>query len=334
MAVDCYAARSQGQALTAHRYDPSPLGAHEIEVEITHCGLCHSDIHLIDNDWGISSYPLIPGHEVIGMVRDAGPQVTGVKSGQRVGIGWQCGSCLECRWCRSGQETCCPKAQPTCIGRPGGFAKSIRIDGRFAYSIPEALDSAEAAPLLCAGITVYTPLSRYARPQSRVGVIGIGGLGHLALRFAHAFGCEVTAFSTSPDKGDEAVSLGADHFVVSNDAKAMAAAAGSLDVLLSTVTAGLDWDAWMQVLAPRGTLCLVGAAPGPMNVTSGTLITGAKSIAGSNIGDRVVMQEMLEFAARQRISASVETMPMGQVNAAIEKVKRNQARYRVVLANT
>ena len=217
------------------------------------------------------------------------------------------------------------------MGRHGGFAQAIRVDSRFVYRIPDALESATAAPLLCAGATVYTPLKANARPASRVGVIGIGGLGHMAIQFARAFGCEVAAFSTTPDKEEDARQLGADHFVLSHSAIQMERAAGSFDFLLSTVTARLDWSAWLELLRPKGSLCLVGASPGTLDIPPAALIVGQKTVCGSAIGNRSAIQEMLEFAARHNIIARVECMPLAEVNAALEKVRNNLARYRIVL---
>jgi alcohol/geraniol dehydrogenase (NADP+) len=333
MSIKAYAAKGCGQTLEALTYDPAPLGPHEVEIAVTHCGICHSDVHMIDNDWKISRYPLVPGHEVVGTVAAMGPAVTHLKKGQRVGLGWQSGSCMECEWCVRGDETCCPKEQGTIVGRHGGFGSAVRADGRFAIPIPEGLPSETAAPLLCGGVTVYTPLKANVEPSSRVGVIGIGGLGHLAIRFAHAMGCEVTAFSTSPDKRAEAKTHGASHFVVSTDAEQLRRAAASMDVLISAVTADLDWETWLKVLRPRGTLALVGASPGKISVAVNALITGKKSIRGSAIGNRSTIGEMLEFAARHGIGAQTEVVPMAEVNAAIEKVRTNRARYRMVLKN-
>ena len=333
MPIRCYAAFAPQAAVKPHSYEPEPLGAFDVEIAITHCGICHSDIHLIDNDWGISTYPLIPGHEIVGTIRACGSEVRHLAVGQRVGVGWQSGSCLECEWCLEGEEPCCASQQATCVGRPGGFAEAIRLDGRFAHPIPAELASETVAPLLCAGITVYTPLKTGVRPASRVGVIGIGGLGHLAIQFASAYGCDVTAFSTTPEKEEEARRLGARHFVVSADPRQMVQAANSVDFLLSTVTAPLDWKAWLDVLRPKGTLCILGASPGTLDIAPMALIVGQKSVRGSAIGSRATTREMLALAARHGIRAQTEVMPLSEVNAAITRVRRNEARYRVVLAN-
>ncbi len=195
------ATHAAGAQLLPYKYSVGELGPHEVEDNITHCGVCFSDVHLINNDWGMSKYPFIPGHEIVGTVTGVGSEVTDRKLGARVGIGWQADSCGVCEWCRQGDEHLCAKAQPTCIGRNGGYADAIRVNAKFAIRVPEGMDSENVAPLLCGGITVYSPLRNWlARPSSRVGVVGIGGLGHMGLQFARAFGCEVTAFSTSKDK--------------------------------------------------------------------------------------------------------------------------------------
>lgn len=330
--IECMAAFEPKSELRPHAYDPAPLGPYDIEIEITHCGICHSDIHLIDDDWGISEYPLVPGHEVIGIVRQRGSLISEPDLGSRVGVSWQCGSCMQCEWCVAGDEANCPTQVATCVARPGGFARSIRVDGRFAYVIPEPLSSEGAAPLLCGGITVYTPLRNTARPGHRVGVIGIGGLGHLGLRFANAMGCHVTAFSTSPNKREEAKRLGAHEFVVSTDDSAMKAAKQSLDLLLTTVHVDLNWQEWLKLLRPHGTLCFVGASPSAVSIAPMSLIVDDLKVSGSHTGSRHEIREMLGFAARHGIEAQVEVLPLTEVNSALARVRENRARYRMVLA--
>jgi uncharacterized zinc-type alcohol dehydrogenase-like protein len=333
MSVRAFAALNPKAMLVPYQYEPAPLGPHEVEIAISHCAICHSDIHLIDNDWAMSKYPLIPGHEIVGTIWTAGADVDNLTIGERVGVGWQAGSCFACEWCDRGEEHCCPDQVATCVERPGGFAESIRLDSRFVYPLPEDLASEDAAPLFCGGITVYSPLAKLTRPADRIGIIGIGGLGHLAVQFARAFGCEVTAFSTSPDKRTEAERLGAHHFVAMNDGGAMERTAGSLDFLLSCVPVSLTWETWVKMLRPCGTLCLVGASPGTLGVAPTDLVVDQKSIVGSVIGSRTRVREMLQFAARHGITAQTETVPMAQVNAAIDRVRSNQVRYRMVLTN-
>ena len=334
MTIDCHAAMGARQPLEPFRYDVGALSPEAVEVAIQHCGICHSDIHLIDNDWGISTYPLVPGHEIVGTVNAMGEGVTHLVVGQRVGIGWQRGSCLKCEYCLRGEEQLCSANQPTCVGHYGGFANAIRIDSRFVFPIPESLTSEQAAPLLCGGITVYSPLRFYGvQPPMRLGVIGIGGLGHLAIQFARAFGCEVTAFSSTPGKEGEAKAFGAHEFICTGDRAALKRAGNSVDFIIATVSADIDWARYLNILRPNGRLCIVGATPGPVTFPATPLLLGRKSVCGSVIGGRGTIREMLGFAARHKIGARVETVPMAEVNSAIQKVRDNKARYRMVLKN-
>jgi uncharacterized zinc-type alcohol dehydrogenase-like protein len=328
------AVHAAGAQLLAYKYDPGELKGDEVEVKISHCGVCHSDVHLIDNDWGISKYPFIPGHEIVGTVTAVGGLVRDRKAGERVGIGWQADSCGICEWCRRGEEHLCAKSQPTCIGRNGGYAERIRVNARFAIPVPEGLESENVAPLLCGGITVYSPLRNHGvRPSSRVGVIGIGGLGHMGLQFAQAFGAEVTAFSTSKEKEKEARQMGAHKFVNTRDTGALKKVAGCFDFILSTVSADQDWPGYVQALRPKGMLCVVGASPTPIQVSAMSLIGGQKAISGSPSGSPADLAEMLDVAARHGVKAVTERFAMAKANDAIAKVKKNQVRYRAVLAN-
>ena len=334
MTIDCLAAYGAREKLRAFQYEPAELAPLDVELDITHCGICHSDLHLINNDWGFSTFPLVPGHEIVGTVSALGAAVRNFQRGQRVGVGWQAAACMECEQCRSGYENLCARWVPTCVGRYGGYANRIRVDSRFAFPIPSGYDSAEVAPLLCGGITVFTPLREYGvTPLTRVGVIGVGGLGHLALQFAKAFGCEVTAFSSTPAKESEARKFGAHNFISNSNAEALKKAAQSLDFLLSTVPASLDWDTYLNVLRPKGKLCFVGAPPGPLTVSMFPLIIGQRTICGSNTGGPKAIQEMLGFASRHGIKAQVELMHMSEANAALAKVAENRVRYRMVLVN-
>jgi uncharacterized zinc-type alcohol dehydrogenase-like protein len=333
MKVHAYAAPKPGAALAPVEIDVPAPSPGEVTIAVSHCGICHSDIHLIDDDWGMSSFPLVPGHEVVGTVTALGSGVRHLKEGQRVGVGWQCGSCGECEWCRRGEEELCAAAKATCVNQPGGYATHVNAQARFAVPLPVGLDAATAAPLLCGGVTVYTPLRRHARPDMKVGVIGIGGLGHLALQLAAAMGCEVTAYSTSPNKEAEARLLGAHRFVATGAEDALKAESVTQDLLISAVTADLDWPAWINVVRPRGTLCLVGASPNEVHVHPFSLIVGDRSIAGSQIGSPAFIGEMLGLAARAGVKAAAELFPMAEVNAALERVRANQVRYRAVLVS-
>jgi alcohol/geraniol dehydrogenase (NADP+) len=328
------AVHAAGAQLLPYKFDPGELQAHEVEIKISHCGVCHSDVHLIDNDWGISKYPFIPGHEIVGTVVTLGSEVKDRATGERVGVGWQADSCGICEWCRQGDEHLCAKAQPTCVGRNGGFADRIRVNSRFAIPVPSVLESENVAPLMCGGITVYSPLRNHGvRPSSRVGVIGIGGLGHMGVQFARAFGAEVTAFSTSKDKEEEAKALGAHHFVNTRDTGALKKVGGSFDFLLSTVSADQDWQAYVNALRPKGMLCIVGAAPSPMQIQGASLVLTQKAIAGSPTGSPRDLYEMLDVAARHGVKAKTERFAMAKANEAVTRVKKNQVRYRAVLTN-
>ncbi|MFC1514102.1 NAD(P)-dependent alcohol dehydrogenase [candidate division KSB1 bacterium] len=334
MHIDCYAALDKGKYLKKYRYESKPLNNWEIEVEISHCGICHSDIHLIDDDWDISSYPLVPGHEIIGFVKKKGKNVNVLKINDRVGIGWQSSACFSCESCIRGLDNLCSQQKATCVDGHGGFARSIIIDSRYAFRIPENLRSGNAAPLLCGGITVYSPLRFYnVSPPMKVGVIGIGGLGHLAIQFAAAFGCEVTAFSTTPEKQEEAVKFGAKNFISGKDHKVLRKSVNSLDFIISTVFSDLDWNRYLSILRPAGKLCFVGAPTNSISIPAHQLIVSRKSVCGSNIGSRHQIEEMLRFADRHNITAQTEVVPMSEVNTAIEKVRNNKARYRIVLKN-
>jgi uncharacterized zinc-type alcohol dehydrogenase-like protein len=254
--------------------------------------------------------------------------------GQRVGLGWQSNSCGECEWCTRGMENLCPASQGTCVHRNGGYAERVRANARFVIPIPEALKSEHAAPLLCGGITVYNPLRTHGvNPSSRVGVIGIGGLGHLAVQFAKTFGAEVTAFSTSAGKEEEARALGAHRFVNSRESKALKEVAGTQDFIISTINADQDWGVYIQALRPTGTLCFVGVPPSVVSVHAFPLIAGMRSISGNPTGSPYRLKEMLDVAARHGVKAQIEAFPMAKANEAIEKVKKNKVRYRAVLAN-
>jgi uncharacterized zinc-type alcohol dehydrogenase-like protein len=328
------AAHAAGAELLSYKYDPGELGLQEVEIAISHCGVCHSDLHLIANDWGISQYPFIPGHEIIGKVTAVGSEVKSLAIGQRVGLGWQSNSCGVCEWCTRGMENLCLASEGTCVHRNGGYADTVRANARFVIPIPDALESEATAPLLCGGITVYNPLRTHGvNPSSRVGIVGIGGLGHMAIQFARVFGAEVTAFSTSAAKEEEARALGAHNFVNTRESKAMKDVVGTLDFVLSTINADQDWSVYVATLRPTGTLCFVGVPPSPVSVHAFPLISGLRSISGNPTGSPYRIKEMLDVAARHGVKATIESFPMSQANAAIEKVKKNKVRYRAVLAN-
>lgn len=327
--IRAYAQHSPRTALEAVElpHPGAPLGR-DVEIQVEHCSVCHSDVHLLDGDWGEVARPLVPGHEIVGRVVARGPDAT-LPLGALVGVGWQCGACGRCPACLSGREHLCTGGKVrTCVGRQGGFATSVQVDSRFAFELPPSLDASTAAPLLCAGLTVFSPLERLgAKPNVRVGVVGVGGLGHLALRFASAMGAEVIAFDPDPSKRSLALSLGARELV---DAKA-ALPSGAVDLLLVTTHASLDWDAWMKVLDLEGTLCLIGVPSEALRVGVDPLLDEQKRITGSVIGSRATMGRMLSFAAEHSIAPITERLPLERANEAVASVREGRARMRIVL---
>ena len=332
--IQGYAVHAAGAELHPFKYDPGVLRPGDVEVAVSHCGICRSDVNLIDNDWGTSKYPFIPGHEVVGTVAVVGEQVRHLKAGDRVGIGWQADSCGHCEWCRRGEENLCAQAVATCVGRHGGYADTLRVDARFALALPDGMDSAATAPLLCGGITVYSPMRLHGvHPASRVGVIGIGGLGHMALQFARAFGAEVTAFSSSADKEEEAKALGAHRFVNTRETKSLKALGGQFDFILSTINVDQDWNAYINALRPHGAFVFAGVPPKPAAFPVFPLTAGIKSVSGCNIGSPTQIAEMLDVAARHNIKAVTESFAMRDANAAVERTRKSAVRFRAVLAN-
>lgn len=328
-----YAVINEGEKLQKWEYTPEPLGGNDLEIEVTHNGLCHTDIHMRDNDWQVSTFPLVAGHEVVGKVTQIGGDVKSFNVGDRVGFGWIRNSCRVCDACLRGEENVCRQDYTGLIvGNHGGFANKLRAPADFADKIPDGLDSASAAPLLCAGITVYNPLRTYINhPGMKVGIIGIGGLGHLAIKFARAMGAEVTTFSTSPDKQTQAKEFGSHHFCNWNDEQQIQSVANHFELLLYTGSSEIDWEKAFGLLANDGVFCLVGLPVSTLNIPLVPLIFGQKKIAGSVVGGRRFMKEMLEFAAINQIKPMIETMPLSQINQAMDKVAANQARYRIVL---
>jgi alcohol/geraniol dehydrogenase (NADP+) len=331
MPYQAWIAKAAKQAMVLDSTEPGPLAPEDVEVAVEHCGLCHSDLSIFNNEFGISQYPATLGHEVVGRVVAAGPNAKGLAIGQRVGVGWFSGSCMHCRQCMSGHHHLCPQVQLTIVGHRGGFATHIRSHWAWAIPLPEGLNLADAGPLLCGGVTVFSPLARYARPTDRVGVIGIGGLGHLALKFAAAYGCDVTAFTSSEGKFDEAKGFGARHVVSSKDAAGIRKLSGSLDLVISTVNVPLDWDAMIGTLAPNGRLHVVGLVAAPMPVPAFSLILQQRSVSGSPTGSPVAIGTMLDFASRHGIAPQTEHFPMSRINEAFARLESGKARYRIVL---
>jgi uncharacterized zinc-type alcohol dehydrogenase-like protein len=330
--VRAWAAYGEKLALRPYELDLGPLGAEEVEVAVEHCGLCHSDLSVIDDEWHMTTYPLVPGHEIVGRIKAMGAQSKGLTVGQRVGIGWTAASCMHCRQCLSGDQHLCARAVPTILGHAGGFAEVVRAHWAWAVPLPDALDSATAGPLLCAGVTVFEPLAAFAvGPTSRVGIIGIGGLGHLAMQFAAAWGCEVVAMTSSASKAQEAKAFGAHEVVSSKDPAALRALSRSFDLILVTANAPLDWDAIFEALAPKGRLHVVGVVPQPIPVRALNLILAERNMSGSPTGSPVTIARMLDFAARHGVKPATERFPMTRVNDALSHLRAGKAHYRVVL---
>lgn len=329
--INAYAAEKAGNTLVPFSYDPGVLGEGEVEIEVHYCGICHSDLSMMKNEWGFSAYPLVPGHEVVGVISAVGSAVKDRTVGQRVGLGWHSGYCMTCPDCMSGDHNLCDTAVPSIMSR-GGFADKVRCQSPSTVPIPETLPLSAAGPLLCGGITVFNPLFQYSlRPTSRVGVIGIGGLGHLALKFLKAWGCEVTAFTSSESKAEEARGFGAHKVVNSRDEEALEAHAGYYDFIISTVNVSLNWDLYVNALTSKGRLHLVGAALEPMNVTAFPLLAKQRTISGSPVGSPEMISKMLNFCARHEILPQVEEFPLAQCNEALAHLEAGDARFRLVL---
>jgi uncharacterized zinc-type alcohol dehydrogenase-like protein len=329
-----WAAPAAGKKLERVEAKTGELGPEDVSIRVESCGVCHSDLSMIDNDWGNSVFPLVAGHEIIGVIEEAGEMVKGVKAGDRVGVGWFAGSCMSCPSCMSGRHQLCGTPDQTIVGRHGGFAERVRGHWSWAIPLPENLDARKAGPLFCGGITVFAPiLDGGVKPTDRVGVIGIGGLGHLAVQFLAKWGCHVTAFTSTAAKAEEAMALGATDVLDSRDSAAMAKAAGSFDFILSTVNVPLDWNAYLGLLAPDGRLHLVGAVLEPIPVPAFALISGRKSVSGSPLGSPATVRKMLEFCGRHGIAARTEHFPMDKINDALDHLRAGKARYRVVLEN-
>ncbi|KKD37922.1 NAD(P)-dependent alcohol dehydrogenase [Limnoraphis robusta Tam1] len=334
MKIQGLAAKTKGSQLEAYSYEsPSPENF-QCLIKVLACGICHSDIHMIDNDWGISNYPIIPGHEVIGEVVEIGSQVHHIKVGDRVGVGWQRTACLSCRDCLRGNENLCNDIQALIATGPGGFADYLEMDSRFAFPIPDGIKTNVAGPLLCGGITVYSAL-RYAGMGSglEIGIIGVGGLGHLAVQFASKLGNSVTVFTTSQDKAEFAHELGAKETVIVEKNQAPSAPSQPFNILLSTVPVSIDWESYVNFLDSDGTLTIVGVPDAPLTLPLFPLIMKRRRILGSPIGGRAMMQEMLSVADRYHIEPQVEIFPMEKAQEALEKVRNNQVRYRAVLSH-
>lgn len=330
--IKAYAAMSPGATLEPFEYDPGELARDEVQLDVESCGICHSDLSMLDNEWGFTQYPFVGGHEIVGTITAIGSDVTTVSIGQRVGLGWHSGYCNSCNICQSGDHNLCANAQPTIAGHHGGFAEQVRAQSNSVVVIPEGVNPDSAGPLFCGGITVFNPLVQFdVKSTDKVGVIGIGGLGHIALQFLNAWGCEVTAFTSSEHKKAEALNMGAHKTLNSNNAEELEAAAGQFDFIISTVNIKLDWNAYIGTLAPKGRLHFVGATLEPLDIGVFPLIGGQRSISGSPVGSPGTIQKMLDFAALHNIEPITEYFTFDNINEALDKLREGKAHYRIVL---
>ncbi len=332
--IKAYAAFEENGELKPYEYDPGPLGDNEVEIDVLYCGICHSDVSMIDNEWDMSHYPLVPGHEVVGRISAIGKDAQNLSVGQNAGLGWHAGYCNNCSQCRSGDHNLCASAIQTIAGHHGGFADKVRAQAMSVVAIPEGIDLKSAGPLFCGGVTVFNPLVQFGiEPTSKVAVIGIGGLGHLALQFLNAWGCEVTAFTSSENKKEDALKLGANHTLNSCDESEIEGAEGRFDLIISTVNVKLDWNLYLGTLAPRGRLHFVGATLEPLDIGVFALLAKQACVSGYPVGSPQTISKMLDFANLHGVKPQIETFRMDQVNEAIERLRSGNARYRVVLSN-
>lgn len=330
--IKAFAAKEPGGKLEPFEYDPGQLGSEDVEIDVESCGICHSDISMLDNDWGLTEYPFVPGHEVVGTVAAVGDNVSSLKVGQKVGLGWHSAYCNDCRTCESGDHNLCQSAQMTIAGRHGGFAEKVRAQAAAVIPLPEGIDPDKAGPLFCGGITVFNPLAQFnLPPTSEVGVIGIGGLGHLALQFLNAWGCKVVAFSSSEEKKQEAKELGAHEVINSRNSDELEAAAGRFDLIISTVNVKLDWNTYVSTLAPKGRLHFVGATLEPLDLEVFPLILAQRSVSGSPVGSPATIRKMLDFANQHNIEPVTEFYSFNDINEALDRLREGKAHYRVVL---
>ncbi|MEW4486506.1 NAD(P)-dependent alcohol dehydrogenase [Thalassoglobus sp. JC818] len=332
MNVKAYAVSKAEGEFEPFEFELGEIDATQVDIDVESCGICHSDLSMVDNEWRMTRFPLVPGHEVVGRVKAVGDHVSHLKVGDRVGLGWHSGYCMVCDQCMSGNHNLCGKAQPTIAGRHGGFADTVRAEAASVVKIPDGLDAAEAGPLMCGGIAMFNPMFQSnLKPTDSVAVVGIGGLGHLGLKFAKAWGCHVTAF-TSESKVQEALDMGAHDTVNSRDPSAIKKAAGRFDLVLSTVNVPLDWNAILATLKPHGSLQLPGAVTQPLDVNVlPHMMFKNLSVGSSPVGPPVVIRKMLDFAARHNIAPVTEHFPMSKVNDAFERLRSGKARFRIVL---
>lgn len=341
--MDChgYGVQNAKSALAPFTFKRRDVGPHDLHIEITHCGVCHSDIHQARNEWGNSIYPMVPGHEIIGVVRKVGAKVSKFKVGDLAGVGCLVDSCRTCPSCEDGLEQYCLKGMSGTYnsyeqdGKTptfGGYSSSIVVDEAFGLKLAAGMDPARAAPLLCAGITTYSPLRHWqVGPGKKVGIVGLGGLGHMGVKFARSFGAETVCFTTSSAKKEDALRLGAHKVVLSKDPAEMAAHTGSFDFILDTVSADHDVNAYLSLLKRDGVMCLVGLPEHPMPIVGAHLVMGRRALAGSLIGGLPETQEMLDYCAKHKIYSDVEIIPIQDINKAYERMIKGDVKYRFVI---
>lgn len=338
--VKGYAAPQAKAALSPFDFQRREPGPHDVLIDIKYCGICHSDIHQVRDEWGRSLFPMVPGHEIVGHVEKVGAHVTKFKVGDPVGVGCMVDSCRECDSCKEGLEQFCEQGMVGTYnakdreGNPtyGGYSTKITVDQNYVLRVPKNIDLAAAAPLLCAGITTYSPLRHWGvKRGDRVGVIGLGGLGHMAVKLAAAMGAEVTVFSTSPKKKESALELGAKHFVVTKEAGVFEKYANTFDLIINSVSAEIDLNAYLGLLKRDKTLVLLGVPEKAAELRSFSLIGGRRRLAGSLIGGIAETQEMLDFCGEHGIGSEIEKITMDKVNEAYERVSRSDVRYRFVI---
>ena len=334
MKVNAYAAKEPKGKLEPYTYELDKLGPEQVDIKVSYCGICHSDLSMINNDWGMTQYPIVPGHEIVGEVIAAGKAVKNVTIGDKVGLGWFSASCMSCQECMEGEHHLCSHNEATIVERHGGFADYVRGHWSYAIPLPKEIDMSKAGPLLCGGLTVFNPIIiAGVKPTDKVGVIGIGGLGHMALKFLKHWGCEVVAFSSNPDKKDQILAMGASKIINSKDPQELESIAGSLNFILNTTNVSLDWNSYLTTLAPKGKLHTVGAVLEPMAIPAFSLIGGEKSVSGSPLGSPALTKTMLDFCVRHHIYPITEEFPIGKVNQALEHLEKGKARFRIVLKN-
>lgn len=336
-----YAAADPTAALQPHTIRRRAVGLHDVHIQILYCGVCHSDLHQARNEWKNTVYPCVPGHEIVGRVAGVGPAVTRFKPGDLAAVGCMVGSCGHCASCREGLEQYCENTATFTYNSVdpatgdvtyGGYSETIVVNEAFTLRVPDGMDLPAVAPLLCAGITTYSPLRHWkVGPGQRVGIVGLGGLGHMGVKFAHAMGAQVVLFTTSPGKIADGRRLGADEVVVSTNAEEMATRARTFDFVLDTVSARHDINVYLELLKRDGTLTLVGAPEDPLPTAAFSLIFGRRQFAGSGIGGIKETQEMLDFCAAHGIAADVEIIAMQQINDAYERLLKNDVKYRFVI---